>query len=131
MNYSRTMSVGIIVLAAAQAFAQPAVRHATISSGGVVTADGSIIILGQPIAGLACATPTGAPPCIHAGFVPAAAPPECLGDADGDGLVGFPDITDVLRNWGSAGPRGDADGDGVVSFPDITSILRNWLLDCR
>ncbi len=57
------------------------------------------------------------------------APPPCPGDATGDGIVNFTDITAVLSNWGSAGPSplaGDADSDGVVNFQDITAVLSNW-----
>lgn len=58
----------------------------------------------------------------------------CLGDADGDGMVGFPDITSVLREWGTAYPGGtgpgDANADGSVGFPDITEILRLWGEGC-
>lgn len=58
------------------------------------------------------------------------APPACPGDADGDNLVGFADITRVLTTWGAnylpgTGP-GDVNADGVVSFIDITFILTNW-----
>jgi len=58
----------------------------------------------------------------------------CPGDADGDGSVGFSDITEVLDNWLSdygpgTGP-GDANGDGLVNFGDITVVLENWLAVC-
>ena len=61
-------------------------------------------------------------------------PSICIGDADGSGDVGFPDITSVLANWlndytPGTGP-GDADGDGTVGFPDITAVLANWLAVC-
>lgn len=61
------------------------------------------------------------------------APPACTGDASGDGIVNFTDITAVLSNWGGAGPApqpGDADGDGVVNFQDITAALSNWGAVC-
>lgn len=53
-------------------------------------------------------------------------PPNCLGDADGDGDRDFADITAVLANFGNTGPPfmlGDADGDGDVDFNDVTVIL--------
>lgn len=61
-------------------------------------------------------------------------PPECPGDADGDGEVNFADITNVLANFGetypgSTGP-GDADGNGTVEFADITNVLANFSLLC-
>ena len=63
------------------------------------------------------------------------APPFCEGDADGDLMVDFDDITSVLANWGAmtlpglAAP-GDADNNGSVDFDDITSVLANWGADC-
>lgn len=63
------------------------------------------------------------------------APPFCEGDANGDLLVDFDDITSMLANWnatyvpGSAG-LGDADNDGDVDFDDIIAVLANWGADC-
>lgn len=62
------------------------------------------------------------------------APPPCAGDASGDGLVNFVDVTDVLSNWladyrPGVGP-GDANSDGLVNFVDITDVLSNWLATC-
>ncbi|HBS30025.1 MAG TPA: hypothetical protein DEB06_11400 [Phycisphaerales bacterium] len=63
-------------------------------------------------------------------------PAPCLGDANGDFVVDFDDITTSLSNWLNAyhpfpgtGP-GDADLDGDVDFDDITSELSQWLQDC-
>ena len=61
-------------------------------------------------------------------------PAPCDGDANGDGVVNFGDITSVLGDWltdytPGTGP-GDADGSGVVNFGDITSVLGNWLVVC-
>jgi hypothetical protein len=63
------------------------------------------------------------------------APPFCLGNANGDGLVDFDDITAVLANWGAMtlpglGSPGDADNNGSVDFDDITAVLANWGADC-
>lgn len=57
--------------------------------------------------------------------------PSCSGDANNDGVVGFPDISAALLNWGAmytpgSNGLGDADNDGSVGFPDISSILLNW-----
>ncbi|MBL8746374.1 MAG: endonuclease/exonuclease/phosphatase family protein [Phycisphaerae bacterium] len=57
-------------------------------------------------------------------------PPPCEGDADGDGVVNFADITSVLANWGTSGPAGDADHDGSVNFADITRVLASWGNTC-
>lgn len=61
-------------------------------------------------------------------------PPPCDGDADGDFMVNFGDITSVLSHWGAnyapaSGP-GDANHDGVVDFGDITSALSYWGIAC-
>lgn len=62
-------------------------------------------------------------------------PASCKGDANGDGVVNFADITSVLANFGmeyspGSGP-GDANGDGIVTFADVTSVLANWAFECR
>ncbi|HBS28028.1 MAG TPA: hypothetical protein DEB06_00935 [Phycisphaerales bacterium] len=62
----------------------------------------------------------------------------CPGNADGNNIVDFDDITAILSNWlnnyapppdPATGP-GDADASGVVDFDDITSVLSNWLDVC-
>lgn len=66
--------------------------------------------------------------------VPPPPPPACPGDADGDGVAAFTDVTSVLVNWGASGPpplAGDADGDGVVAFADVTAVLVNFGAMCR
>lgn len=60
-------------------------------------------------------------------------PPPCPGDADGNRVVNFGDITSVLTNWGRTGPPyrpGDADGSGAVTFADITAVLTAWGTAC-
>lgn len=56
-------------------------------------------------------------------------------DVDGNGFVGFGDVTMILNNWlafsapGAAlgpGPVGDANADGRVEFGDITRVLTLW-----
>jgi YVTN family beta-propeller protein len=63
---------------------------------------------------------------------PASTPPlpPCPGDASGDQVVDFGDVTSVLANFGTAGPRGDADHDGDVDFGDVTSVLANFGVPC-
>ena len=61
-------------------------------------------------------------------FITAAPPPFCQGNANGDGIVNFADITSVLSNLGTTyfpGARGpgDANNDGAVNFADITAVL--------
>jgi hypothetical protein len=54
----------------------------------------------------------------------------CPGDANGDRVVSFADISSVLIFWGLSGAEGDANSDGVVNFADITKVLENWGLTC-
>lgn len=62
-------------------------------------------------------------------------PPVCLGDANGDNMVNFADITAVLTNFGNvyqpgSGGAGDANNDGPVNFADITTVLTNFGNTC-
>jgi hypothetical protein len=55
----------------------------------------------------------------------------CPGDLNGDGGVGFGDLTDLLNAWGicpvpppTCAP--DLNGDGSVGFGDLTELLSAW-----
>lgn len=68
-------------------------------------------------------------------FETRAVPPFCQGDANGDGSVGFGDISAVLQFWGFTYPPGsrgggDANNDGSVNFIDITTVLEQWGRTC-
>ncbi|MCA9310071.1 MAG: SBBP repeat-containing protein, partial [Phycisphaerales bacterium] len=59
--------------------------------------------------------------------------PPCPGDADGDRMVDFDDLNEVLGNWGMtgmAGIPGDVTGNGVVDFDDLNEVLSNWGIAC-
>ncbi|MFK7961530.1 MAG: hypothetical protein AB8G96_13505 [Phycisphaerales bacterium] len=48
----------------------------------------------------------------------------CFGDLDGDGEVGFTDLTALLAAWGDVGMSvADLNGDMVVNFSDLTALL--------
>lgn len=49
----------------------------------------------------------------------------CNGDANGDGMVTFLDVTTVLSNFAGVPPQGDADNNGVINFLDVTTVLAN------
>jgi hypothetical protein len=54
-----------------------------------------------------------------------------IGDLDGDGNVGFADLSALLAKWGPCPPfpggcPADLDGDGQVAFPDLTTLLSGW-----
>ena len=48
------------------------------------------------------------------------------GDIDGDGAVGFDDLTPVLNGYDTADTTADIDGDGTVGFDDLTPVLNNY-----
>ncbi|MBT8484916.1 MAG: right-handed parallel beta-helix repeat-containing protein [Phycisphaerales bacterium] len=53
----------------------------------------------------------------------------CLGDTDGDGLVGFTDLVSIIALWGPCPPGDcpqDVSGDGVIGFSDLLTILSFW-----
>jgi hypothetical protein len=51
----------------------------------------------------------------------------CPTDLDGDGAVGFADLTQLLGAWGDcAACSEDLDGDGNVGFTDLTELLGTW-----
>ena len=54
-------------------------------------------------------------------------PNPCPEDLDGDGSIGFGDLTFLLSQWGPcAGCPADLDGDDVVGFGDLTQLLAKW-----
>jgi hypothetical protein len=51
----------------------------------------------------------------------------CPQDTDGDGAVGFADLSKLLALWGPCDACGlDVDGNGVIGFPDLTGLLGVW-----
>ncbi len=110
------------------------VREATHAGQADALAAG-IVEAGRSVA-CAVAVSDGAltrAPVVASAIVDAGAAP-CPGDADGDGLVDFNDITAILSDWlnsyaPATGP-GDANSDGVVDFNDITEVLSRWLDPC-
>ncbi len=49
----------------------------------------------------------------------------CIGDIDGDGVVGTTDLLTLLGAWGGGGPA-DLDGSGVVDTNDLIILLGAW-----
>ena len=61
------------------------------------------------------------------GFVaelPPQVDPPCPADLDGNGQVGFGDLTLLLAAWGT--PDADIDNDGTTGFSDLTGLLNAW-----
>jgi hypothetical protein len=54
--------------------------------------------------------------------------PRITGDVNGDGVVDFTDLLDVLAAWGPCPPpcAQDLDDDGMVGFDDVLLLLANW-----
>jgi hypothetical protein len=55
----------------------------------------------------------------------------CVGDTDGSGDIGFPDLLAVLSNWGDYEPcpphmPADFDQDCTVGFSDLLVVLSGW-----
>jgi len=51
----------------------------------------------------------------------------CPADLDGNGSVGFADLTQLISAWGPcAGCPEDLDGNGSVGFADLTALLTGW-----
>ena len=51
----------------------------------------------------------------------------CVGDIDGDGVVGIIDFLLLLAAWGPcAGCPEDLDQDGVVGIIDFLALLAAW-----
>jgi hypothetical protein len=51
--------------------------------------------------------------------------PACLGDINGDGTVGAPDLAALLSQWGGAGSA-DLNGSGSVNASDLALLLSHW-----
>lgn len=53
--------------------------------------------------------------------------PPCPADVNGDGAVGFADLTNLLNAWGPCpGCAADVTDDGTVGFADLTFLLNAW-----
>ncbi len=69
-------------------------------------------------------------------FSVAPPPVSCEGDADGNGVVDFADISSVLTFWGAtyapgaSSTPGDANHDEAVNFADITAVLASYAATC-
>lgn len=51
------------------------------------------------------------------------------GDVNGDTMVNFDDLNELLSNWGEVvtpGTSGDVDCNGTVDFTDLNILLANW-----
>ena len=51
----------------------------------------------------------------------------CVGDIDGNEMIDFGDLLEILANWGPCkGCPQDVNRDGIVGFGDILLILAGW-----
>lgn len=100
-------------------------------AGPVVVWDSSVFIPGLTIADADFrVTGPGADNCYIDNYSVVAARRPCAGDADGNGVVNFSDVTTTLANFGGTtlipNISGDADGNETVNFSDVTSVLANF-----
>ncbi len=49
----------------------------------------------------------------------------CLGDFDGDGVVGSSDLAQLIGDWGATGSPFDIDG-GTVGASDLAALIGRW-----
>ncbi len=56
----------------------------------------------------------------------------CPGDTNGDAVVNFADLNNVLSDFGQTGPNlaGDVNGDGTVNFADLNLVLSFFGTNC-
>ncbi len=68
-------------------------------------------------------TGVGPSPCVDRGAYEFE--PQCPGDTNGDNIVNFADLNNVLSGYGQSGSglTGDVNGDGVVNFLDLNVVL--------
>ena len=53
--------------------------------------------------------------------------PTIEGDVNGDGVVNFDDLVNMLADWGAcSGCPSDIDANGQVDFSDLLTLLGNW-----
>lgn len=48
------------------------------------------------------------------------------GDVNGDGIVNYRDIVQVIEHWGSTAPKYDVDRSGTADYGDISFIVEHW-----
>ena len=72
----------------------------------------------------------GGRPQYMAVWVPPAT--KCPGDTNGDNIVNFADLNEVLSAFGQTGDDlpGDLNNDGVVNFADLNIVLANFGVAC-
>jgi hypothetical protein len=109
-----------------------------VSSGGVVMENGSAMIMGQPVAGIASsADHTVRFGLVHCLNAIATVPTSCPADFDGSGNVEAFDLAILLGAWGpcpepckEGNPEdtcpADLNGDCVVEAFDLALLLGNW-----
>lgn len=104
---------------------EPVLESAAVSGGGIVLEDGTVMITGQTISG----TISGGDFTISVGYVHVlnTEPANCVGDIDGDGIVGPADLAQLLGGWGpNPDHPADLNGDDVVNATDLAQLLGGW-----
>ncbi len=63
-------------------------------------------------------------------FILPAALPSCPADMNGDGTVGFPDVSAFIAAFQAADPAADFNGDGTIGFPDVSAFIAAFQAGC-
>ncbi len=66
---------------------------------------------------------------LYVGYYDQAAPP-CPADMNGDGVVGFPDVSAFVAAFQAGDPAADFNGDGVIGFPDVSAFVAAFQAGC-
>lgn len=96
-----------------------------ITSGGLVSAGGTIVSMGQPIVGSMSACPV--PLRLSAGIVPCIV---CPPDWDGNGAIQPADVAGFVNTWFTSLQggtlAGDFDGNCAVQPADVAAFVNAW-----
>jgi hypothetical protein len=123
-----TLALGTVMLIASEGARAQNIRLecAAFTSGGAFTADGTILVLGQPFIGLSCSVPPIL--CVNAGLVPCLA--ECAADVNYDGAINSQDFFNFLTAFFQQEPEADFNADGAINSQDFFDFLAAFFEGC-
>ena len=100
----------------------------TVDGGGGTSGGGGFELsgtIGQTDAGVVL---SGGGFEVAGGFWPGGIPPvpDCLGDANNNGVVNIDDLVIVITSWGQTGGPGDVNHNGIVNIDDLVQVIVHW-----
>ncbi len=115
-------SILVLALAASNAIAQSDVslESSAISAGAAGMPDGTVLCLGQPLAGHAMSVQNGI--ALGAGIIPCMTA-TCPPDLNNDGVLNFFDLSRFINLFQQQDPAADFNGDGLLNFFDFSAYL--------